>query len=127
MNWPFYNYVMSLFTPGNIAPSKSALSVVMQLLYFVMINVYMELSGFSSCENLIKLEMLCEKLTLLMVESGGNFSLRCFSATKFHISSVQFSHSVVSDSLRPHESQHTRPPCPSPTPGVHSDSHPSSK
>ena len=42
-------------------------------------------------------------------------------------SSVQFSHSVVSDSLGPHESQHTRPPCPSPTPGVHSDSHPSSQ
>ena len=39
-----------------------------------------------------------------------------------HFSSVQFSRSVVSDSLRPHESQHTRPPCPSPTPGVHSDS-----
>ena len=38
------------------------------------------------------------------------------------ISSVQFSCSVVSDSLRPHESQHTRPPCPSPTPRVHSDS-----
>ena len=34
-------------------------------------------------------------------------------------SSVQFSHLVVSDSLRPHESQHARPPCPSPTPGVH--------
>ena len=33
--------------------------------------------------------------------------------------SVQFSLSVVSDSLRPHELQHTRPPCPSPTPGVH--------
>ena len=43
-----------------------------------------------------------------------------------HIS-VQFSHSVVSDSLRPHESQHIRPPCPSPTPGVHSNSHPSSQ
>ena len=41
-------------------------------------------------------------------------------------SSVQFSHSVVSDSLRPHESQHARPPRPSPTPGVHSNSHPSS-
>ena len=40
--------------------------------------------------------------------------------------SVQFSHSVVSDSLRPHESQHTRPTCPSPTPGVHSNSRPSS-
>ena len=42
-------------------------------------------------------------------------------------SSVQFSRSVVSDSLRPHELQHARPPCPSPTPGVHSDSRPSSQ
>ena len=42
-------------------------------------------------------------------------------------SSVQFSHSVMSDSLQPHESQHARPPCPSPTPGVHSDSRPSSQ
>ena len=40
--------------------------------------------------------------------------------------SIQFSRSVVSDSLRPHESQHARPPCPSPTPGIHSDSRPSS-
>ena len=42
-------------------------------------------------------------------------------------SSVQLSCSIVSDSLQPYESQHTRPPCPSPTPGVHSDSHPSSQ
>ena len=42
-------------------------------------------------------------------------------------SSVQFSRSVVSDSLRPHESQHGRPPCPSPTPRVHSNSCPSSR
>ena len=41
--------------------------------------------------------------------------------------SVQFSHSVVSDSLWPHESQHAKPPCPLPTPGVHSDSRPSSQ
>ena len=44
-----------------------------------------------------------------------------------YISSVQFSGSVMSDSSRPHESQHARPPCPSPTPGVHSDSRPSSQ
>ena len=44
----------------------------------------------------------------------------------YTVSSVQFSCSVMSNSLRPHESQHTRPPCPSPTPGVHSDSRPSS-
>ena len=42
-------------------------------------------------------------------------------------SSVHFSRSVVYDSLRPHESQHARPPCPSPTPRVHSDSRPSSQ
>jgi len=42
-------------------------------------------------------------------------------------SSAQFSCSVVSDSLRPQESQHARPPCPSPTPRVHSDSRPSSQ
>jgi len=39
----------------------------------------------------------------------------------------QISCSVVSDSLRPHELQHARPPYPSPTPGVHSDSRPSSQ
>ena len=43
------------------------------------------------------------------------------------ISSVQFSQSVVSNSLRPHESQHARPPCPSPTTRVHSNSRPSSQ
>ena len=43
-----------------------------------------------------------------------------------NLTSVQFSCSVMSDSLRPHESQHARPPCPSPTPGVHSNSCPSS-
>ena len=42
-------------------------------------------------------------------------------------SSVQFSHSVVSNSLWPHESLHARPPCPSPTPGVHSNSRPPSR
>ena len=43
------------------------------------------------------------------------------------IQSVQFSCSVVSDSLQPHDLQHTRPPCPSPTPRVHSNSRPSSQ
>ena len=46
---------------------------------------------------------------------------------QINYSSVQFSCSVVSDSLWPHESQHARAPCPSPTPRVHSDSCPSSQ
>ena len=53
------------------------------------------------------------------------FQSSCNLALK--LPSVQFSRSVVSDSLRPHESQHARPPCPSPTPRVHSDSPPSSQ
>jgi len=47
--------------------------------------------------------------------------------THEQFSSVQFSHSVVSDSLWPHELQHVRTPCPSPTPRIHSDSCPSSQ
>ena len=46
---------------------------------------------------------------------------------QYSIISVQLSCSVVSDSLQPHELQHARPPCPSPTPRVHSDSCPSSQ
>ena len=45
----------------------------------------------------------------------------------YSFSSVQFSRSVVSDSLQPNESQHARPPCPSSTPGVHPNSCPSSR
>ena len=64
------------------------------------------------------------------VQSMGLQSVRhdwgTFTLT-FYQRSVQFSRSVVSDSLRLHESQHARPPCPSPTSGVHSDSCPSSQ
>ena len=59
---------------------------------------------------------------------GSRDSLgRTALAIRIAIASDQISRSVVSDSLRPHESQHTRPPCPSPTPGVHSDSCPLSQ
>ena len=59
----------------------------------------------------------------LILSPPTTFSLRpCIM-----LLSVQFSRSVVSDSLRPHGLQHTRPPCPSPTPGVYSNSCPSSQ
>ena len=47
--------------------------------------------------------------------------------SQHQFSSVHFSHSVMSNSLQPHDLQHARPPCPSPTPGVHSNSHPLSQ
>ena len=57
---------------------------------------------------------------------AGKFFTSWATREAYQFSSVQFSRSVVSDSLRPHESQHARPPCPSPTHGVHPDSRPSS-
>ena len=70
-----------------------------------------------------------------MFTKYSSFSAIPLSAWGLHIlpwwtqrwPSVQFSRSVVSDSLWPHESQHVRPPCPSPNPRVHSDSRPSSQ
>ena len=57
----------------------------------------------------------------------GKGLTKVFSNNTVQFSSVQFSHSVVSDSLWPHESQHARTSCPSPTLGVHSDPRPSSQ
>ena len=54
----------------------------------------------------------------------NHFAIHLKLTHKSTISSVQFSHSVVSNSLRSHESQHTRPPCLSPIPGVYSNSCP---
>ena len=65
--------------------------------------------------------------TLLIIREMQMKTTMRYHLTLVRISSVQFSRSVVPDSLRPHESQHARPPCPSPTPGVHSDSCPSSR
>ena len=53
--------------------------------------------------------------------------IRAQNRTGTRLSSVQFSCSAVSDSLQPHESQHARPPCPSPSPRVHANSRPSSR
>ena len=66
----------------------------------------------------VKLSLFADDM-ILYIENPKD-SIRKFS-------SVQFSRSVISDSLRPHESQHARPPCPSPAPGVHSDSRPLSQ
>ena len=62
-------------------------------------------------------------MSCMMFVSSYLVSLPLFTL----VQSVQFSHSVVSDSLRPHEPQHTRPPCPWPTPGVYPNSCPLSR
>ena len=56
--------------------------------------------------------------------AGNYFCNHYINSCYILLYSVQFSRSVVSNSLRPHESQHVRPPCPSPTPGIYSNSCP---
>ena len=58
---------------------------------------------------------------------GSEISGRHSAQLGTAFSSVQFSHSVMSDSLQPHRLQHVRPPCPSPTPRVYSNSYPLSR
>ena len=66
---------------------------------------------------------LCDRMDCSLPGSSihGIFQARVLEWVAIAFSSVQFSCLVVSDSLLPHESQHTRPPCPSPSPGVHSN------
>ena len=64
-------------------------------------------------------------VTLSLFSKSVSLFLFCIYVYRFR--SVQFSRSVTSDSLGPHESQHVRPPCPSPIPRVHSDSRSSSQ
>ena len=59
--------------------------------------------------------------------STGTFSYKCIERVIQSFKRNQFCPSVMSDSLQPHESQHARPPCPPPTPGIHSNSCPSSQ
>ena len=68
----------------------------------------------------------CRPILLPSEPPVENFEIGKFKSSNFVLIfqdcvgySVQFSHAVMSGSLRPHEPQHTRPPCPSPTPGVH--------
>ena len=82
-----------------------------------------------------------EKLSKLInyFKNGSIVNLQCCVSFRYtakwfshlylsiYYGSVQFSHSVMSNSLRYHELQYARPPCPSQTPGVHSDSRPSSQ
>ena len=83
-------------------------------------------ASWKTCRQVKKqhLELDMEQQTSSKLGEENVKAIYCHPASASMQSSVQFSHSVVSDSLRPHELQHSRPPCPSPTPGVHSNSCP---
>ena len=67
---------------------------------------------------------LCVCVCDIFIHSSVDELLGCFYTFSPSFLKGQFSHSVVSNSLRPHELQHARPPCPSPTPRIHPNSCP---
>ena len=89
---------------------------------FVVIYTVKGFSIFKEAETDVFLEFSCffyDPMDVGDLISGSSvFCKILLNIWKFSVS-VQFSRSVMSDSLRPHESQHDRPPCPSQTPGVH--------
>ena len=77
----------------------------------------------AECQRIDAFELWCWRRLLRIPWTARRSSQSILT----EIRSDQISHSVVSDSLQPHESQHARPPCPSPSSGVHSNSRPSSR
>ena len=77
-----------------------------------MINIYLGKNVSNFYVFLVNLHTLAISFLVMVVVALNKYIHIC-------IGSVQFSHSLVSDSLRPHESQHARPPCPSPTPAYY--------
>ena len=71
--------------------------------------------------------ILEDKIRIFLKNQNFYLKANKFNPLVLVTKSVQFSCSVVSDFLWPHESHHARPPCPLPTPGVHSNSRPSSQ
>ena len=70
---------------------------------------------------------VCQKPSPIRKKLNIKRETLLFKAVSVQFSLIQFSHSVVSNSLRPHESQHVRPPCPSPVLGVYPNLCPSSQ
>ena len=69
--------------------------------------------------------LACNNLSVMVIVVHDTYKTCLEKYLTHQFSSVQFSHSVVYNSLRSHEPQHTRPPCPSPTPRVHPNTCPS--
>ena len=111
-----FNVIMSIMTL-KFYYSICFLLMIMLVKHFLIGNFFLT----SECSDIYLFSYSPMQNNILILSSFFFWSSNFWS-----LSSVQFSRSVGSDSLRPHESQLARPPCLSPAPGVHSDSRPSS-
>ena len=96
--------------------------------YRMQLKQFLE-GNLKECKSWIQTNKYRRHVCMVIAEEQEQISSikQALSKPLIVFSSVQFSGSVVSDSLQPHESQHARPPCLSPTPRVHSNSCPSSR
>ena len=116
----FKETLLLLFSRSFVSDSATSWTAACQAsLSFTISRSLLKLMSIESVMPSNHLVLCCPLLLLPSIFPN----IRVFSnesALRIQFSSVQFSHSVVSDSLQPHGPQHDRPPCPSPTPGVYS-------
>ena len=136
-----FTFIKRLFSSSSLSATRVVSSVYMRLLIFSWQSwfqlVLLSAQRFSWCTlvfrclqtvRILKAVKLFDRLKNIKIYWLYPSALESEVNNRSNMArSDQISHSVVSDSLRPHELQHARPPCPSPTPGVHSDSCPSSQ
>ena len=123
-----FTFIKRLCSSSSLCAIRVVFSAYMRLLIFFPVNLIPEctLSSLAFCLMYSAYNLNIYTLHISALEDP---ILKSFNYSLHHsnsISSVQFSCSVMSDSLQPNESQRARPPCPSPTPGAYSNSCPSS-
>ena len=121
---PFYHQFKAIFWLHGLVYCSSWF-LVLRLCWTSWVFVFTVFIKFGKVSTIISFRY-CPAISLWLQLHIYLGYLRLFH-TSVQFSSFRFSRSVVSDSLRPHELQHARPPCPSPTPGVYSNSCPSSR
>ena len=115
------------------AKSQTRMSDWTELLYLIIASLVFESSCIHSCflnwlrVNRQEVSQNWQSKVKKAIYPVIYLEPNIWHAMEKNSSSVQFSHLVVFDSLRPHEPQHARPPCPSPTPRVHTNPCPLSR
>ena len=132
MQTDFYSKTIDKCSPSKTKHPGEATSVVIKYLIlwkwvFLSISFIYFLAKFPTSSFIPIYQILMKTLYVSTQKLKRIIIWKKWKKIRPQFSSVQFSRSVMSDSLWSHESQHARPPCPSPTPGVHSDSCPSSQ
>ena len=120
----FLSFIITLVILSLLRKWKMILPLLLEL-YFLQFTVRKWLGEKKQQQKLLlEISKEPEERTWSFSSNDGHRASLCHLLRAHVISSVQFSHSVMSSSLQPHEPQHTRPPCPSRTSGVYPDSCP---